>query len=397
MAHYNSLIKIEKQYENIGKQLLSLIFSKIGKGLILESTMSRDILQYVITAGILIAGLIFSKSITNFILNRIVKRFAKMTKTSLDDYLIEAVRSPLRWELVVFIFQFTIKKMFILDEIQSQYVENIVFGFYVLIGVVLSIRVINSLASWYLEVVSPNTESDLDTQLIPFLRRIVVIVIMAIGLIIYLSYFDIEVSGLVTTLGIGSLAIALAAQATLSDTISGFMIMIDRPFRIGDRIEIEVLNTWGDVVDIGLRSTRIRTRDNRMVVVPNSEIAKNLIVNHSFPDSQYRIQIEIGVAYGTDIEKARKIMIETVEKVDGVIPSQPVEALFLEFGDSALIFRVRWWIDSYFDTRRIFDKVNTALYKKLQEAEIEIPFPQQEVLHNISDEALEKIIKIIKK
>jgi small-conductance mechanosensitive channel len=170
----------------------------------------------------------------------------------------------------------------------------------------------------------------------------------------------------------------------LADTVSGFVIMVDRPFRIGDRIEIQELDTWGDVIDIGLRSSRIRTRDNRMVIVPNSVIGKSLIVNHCYPDTQYRIQIRIGVAYGTDLELARRTMIEAVGGVEGVLPDRPVEALFLEFGDSALIFRVRWWLESYEDTRRMFDRVNTALYNALNDAGIELPNPQLDVHHKFA-------------
>jgi small-conductance mechanosensitive channel len=199
----------------------------------------------------------------------------------------------------------------------------------------------------------------------PFFRRVALILLTAVGLITLLGHFNVDVSAMVTTLGIGSLAIALAAQAALADTISGFIIMIDQPFRIGDRIEILDLNTWGDVVDIGLRSSRIRTRDNRMVIVPNSLIGKSLVVNHSYPSTQYRIQVHIGVAYGSDIELVRETIIEAVRSVEGVLPDRPVEALFLEFGDSALIFRVRWWIESYVDTRRMYDRVNTAVYKAL--------------------------------
>ena len=157
--------------------------------------------------------------------------------------------------------------------------------------------------------------------------------------------------------------------------------MIDRPFRIGDRIEIQELDTWGDVVDIGLRSSSIRTRDNRMVIVPYSVISQSLIVNYTYPSTQYRVQVHVGVDYGTNLEMARQTMIDAVLDVEGVLPDQEVEALFLEFGPSALIFRVRWWVDSYSDTRRMFDKVSTALYIALNEAEIEIPSPQMEVNH----------------
>ena len=116
-----------------------------------------------------------------------------------------------------------------------------------------------------------------------------------------------------------------------------------------------------------------------MVIVPNSVISQSLIVNYTYPSTQYRIQVHVGVDYGTNLEMARQTMIDAVRDVEGVLPDQEVEALFLEFGPSALIFRVRWWVDSYSDTRRMFDKVNTALYIALNEAGIEIPNPQLDV------------------
>ena len=96
------------------------------------------------------------------------------------------------------------------------------------------------------------------------------------------------------------------------------------------------------------------------------------------------------------MEHARKTLIEAVSKVEGVDPSRPVEALFLEFGDSALIFRVRWWLDSYVDTRRMFDKVNTAMYNALNEARIEIPFPQQDVRLKLNEDKAEKFREALK-
>ena len=219
---------------------------------------------------------------------------------------------------------------------------------------------------------------------------------LVLGAIIILGHFNVEVSGLVATLGIGSLAIALAAQESLTDTIGGILILVDRPFSIGDRIEILDLDTWGNVMDIGLRSTRIRTLDHRMVIVPNSVISKNLIVNYSSPSPEYRLQIEIGVAYGSDVEQVREILVTTVRDVEGVLTDRPVEALFLHFGDSALIFRVRWWLDSYEDARRMFDRVNTAMYAALNEAEVEIPFPQRDVHHKIAPEDGRQIARLMR-
>jgi len=199
------------------------------------------------------------------------------------------------------------------------------------------------------------------------------------GTTVLLAHFGINVTALTTALGLGGLAFSLAARDTIADAIAGFIILVDRPFRIGDRIEIQGVGTWGDVTDIGLRTTRIRTRDNRMVIVPNSVIGANQVINYTYPDPRYRIETHVGIGYGTDIERARQVIIDAVRHVEGVLLDRPVDALYNEMGDSAMIFRVRWWIESYIDTRRVFDRVHTALQHALDEAGIECPFPTQSV------------------
>ena len=243
--------------------------------------------------------------IIKLIFQRVIRRLTGFTKTTLDDVILDAIAPPLYWLAVIYAFRFALDRLGFIFENLNFDVEQIFFVLFLLIGFTVAWRLITNLAIWYERRLAAGNKMDLGRQLMPFLRRVALIILTVIVAIMLLDYFNIEVSGFVATLGIGSLAIALAAQATLSDTISGFVIMIDRPYRIGDRIELLDLNTWGDVTDIGLRSTRIRTLDNRMVIVPNSVISKSLVVNHSYPDSLYRLQNNVGVAYGTDIEKAR--------------------------------------------------------------------------------------------
>ena len=328
---------------------------------------------------ILLGVLLLGRWIISFLLENVLLRITRKTKTNLDNYILDAARFPLYLLAVVLALDFSLKRLSFLPEDWNNWLADGFFVLYFLVGFIFAWRLVTHIFVWLGEEVSLNTEASLNEQLFPFFQRIVLILISAIGIITILSHFEINITAMVTTLGIGSLAVALAAQNALEDTISGFLIMIDRPYRIGDRIELLDLNTWGDVVDIGLRSTRIKTRDNRMVVVPNSQIGKSLVVNYAYPNDQYRLQIHIGVAYGTNIEKARQVMVKAVEGVEGVLPDRPVEALFLEFGDSALIFRVRWWLDSYVDTRRMFDRVNTSLYNALKKENIQLPFPQLDV------------------
>lgn len=350
-----------------------------------------------ISLAIFVAALILGRWLIRGLLIPVLRRIFRRTETKLDASLLKAVGGPLYWLLLIFTAQFALNRLdFVRTRLEVE-VADIYFVLYVIVFFLLAWRAIGNLSNWYTAEFSQQTDAELGHQLMPFVSRVAYALLFIIAGIIVLGHFNIEVSGLVATLGIGSLAIALAAQATLADTIAGFVIMIDRPYRIGDRIEILELDTWGDVLDIGLRSTRIRTRDNRMAIIPNSLIGKNLVVNHSYPDDNYRLQIHVGIDYGTDIEEARRVLIEAVRKVDGVLADKPVEALFLEFGDSALIFRVRWWLDSYVDTRRMFDAVNTSMYTALNEAGIEMPRPQRDVHHKIDTRDQAAFGKLLKK
>jgi small-conductance mechanosensitive channel len=353
--------------------------------------------QIGISALLIIGAGLASRLLLGLILDRTLGRAFGRAGATIRKTIYPALRSTLNLIAVLVAVNVTLTQLTdLLSGDLRATLDNLLFVAYVIVGLVFATRLLSGFVAWYSQEIAPKTETELDEQLVPFLRRIGMIGVVAIALIILLSHFEIDVSGMVATLGIGSLAIALAAQASLADTISGFVIMVDRPYRIEDRIEILDLDTWGDVTDIGLRSTRIRTRDNRMVIVPNSVMAKSLIVNYSYPDTQYRIQIELGIEYGADIEVARQTMIDAIQGVEGVLQDKKVEALFLEFGDSALVFRLRWWLESYIDTRRMFDRVNSAVYNALAEAGIEIPMTQREIHHKIDRDQTKQLMEVVR-
>jgi MscS family membrane protein len=313
------------------------------------------------------------------ILAWITARYADQTQTRLDDLLISGLALPIRLGILVWGFETGLNQISSLVEQWSFELARLSFAAYVVVVYILLYRLIDAFTQWYGMEVAHRTTTDLDARFLLFFRRIAFLIITVSLIIILLDRFGVQVSGLVATLGIGSLAIALAAQATLGDMFAGFSIMLDHPFAIGDRIELQEIGTWGDVIDIGLRTTRILTRDNRMVSVPNSVIGKGLVVNYSHPDTKYRVETMVGIAYGTDVEFARQVMIEAIRQQDWVMQDERIEALFLKFGDSALEFKVRCWIEHFVETRRIVDKMNTALYYALNEAGIVIPFPQRDV------------------
>jgi small-conductance mechanosensitive channel len=340
--------------------------------------MLEDVTNIAMAVGILVGALILS-FLVGVLLRLASKRVFAKTATRLDDVMIESVTGPLRIAIVVLGVELALRQVEVLPEDWRGPLGDFFFVVYLGLVYVAVFQLIHGLTEWYKEEVASRTETELDDKFLSFFRALANILVTALFVIVLLGHFGIEPSALVATLGISTLAVALAAQETLRDIISGFMIMLDQPFAVGDRVEIQDIDTWGDVTEIGLRSTRILTRDNRMVAVPNSVIGKGLVINYSDPNTVYRVQTHVGIAYGTDIDEARRVMVEAIRAEDWVMKDRKVEALMLEFGDSALVFRVRCWIEHYVETRRVIDKMNTALYRALDQAGIVIPMPQRAV------------------
>jgi len=329
--------------------------------------------------------------IGTWLIRHVLRRIVRRTPTEFDDRVLEAVAGDVRWLVVLLaLYGGTVRLAFVSTGLKT-ILSDAYFVVALFLGARIVFRLIDLADGWAREHSrAAGRESELE-PLIVLLSRLGRVLLALLGLSILLSYFGVNVTAFATALGLGGLAISLAAKDTVADAIAGFIILVDRPFRIGDRIEIQEVGTWGDVTEVGLRTTRIRTRDNRMVIVPNSIIGANQVINYSYPDPQYRIETHVGIAYGTDIEAARQIIVDTVQQVEGVLADRPVDALYVEMGDSAMVFRVRWWIESYRDTRWMFDKVHTALQQALDQVGIECPFPTQTLNLNMKSEAAEQI------
>ena len=343
-----------------------------------------DLLNLMVSILIALGvGLLLSR-LVYFALERTVAQ----TESKYDDAFIKVIQHQVTLIFIVIGLQFGTLRLNFIDVADKQLLNRLYIATYIVAGTMILWRLLDIVVEWYQNEIEPqHNEHQLDTLLI-LLQRFAHGMLIVTSVLMLLSLYNINVTALVAALGVGGLAISLAAQDTLSNVIAGIMIMFDQPFRVGDRIEIQGLGTWGDVVDIGLRSTRIRTRDNRLVIIPNNSISTDQIVNYSYPDPQYRIQIEIGIGYGQDIEKVRKLLVDTVSQVEGVLQDKPIDALYVEMGSSAMTFRVRWWIHSYVDTRRMFDRVNTALQNALDEAGIECPFSTMDInIRNMPGEA----------
>jgi small-conductance mechanosensitive channel len=310
-----------------------------------------------------------------WLIRRVLPRAVARTPTELDDRLLEAAGTELRWLVVLLaLYLATIRLTFV-----GAVLKTVLVDVYFILALFFFLRIFWHLVELANQVLSQKvSQTGREDELAPFIKLLILsgrIFIIIAGVVILLSHFGVDVAIFAIIIGISGLAISLAARDIIADFISGLIILVARPFRIGDRIEIRQVGTWGDVTDIGLRTTSIRTLDNRMVIVPNSTISSNEIINYTFPDPRYRIQTHVGIGYGTPMTKVRSLITEITYQVDGVLDDKPVDVLYHEMGDSAMIFRIRWWIDSYVDTQHVIDRVHNALQDALDAAEIEMPFP----------------------
>ncbi len=238
--------------------------------------------------------------------------------------------------------------------------------------------IISTLADWWVTTISQRTGSNMDSVFLPLGRKVLSVVIYFMAITIILSHFGIEITALIATAGVASLAIALAAQETLSNMLAGFMLLADRPFREGDRIELDG-GIKGDVTHIGIRSTKIMTRENLLVIIPNTQLANSRVINHVFADTRMRLRLYLGVAYGSDMHKVKRIIYEILEKNPYVLADPEPIVYFYEFGESALRLQIRCWIGDARDHSRATDSINMDIKDAFEREGIEIPFPQRDL------------------
>jgi MscS family membrane protein len=320
------------------------------------------------------------------------KQIAKRTSTEIDDQLISTSRRPVNLLAATIGFQVAYSRLDFLSAAWQTFFGNVSFVLYTILFSVIVWVIIDYGLIFYRDQARKNDANmkSID-RLLPLIRTFVKGLLVIVSFIIILHHFGIEVTGLIAALGLTGFALSLAARDTLTNIIAGLSIAVSQPFRINDRIYSDDVGGWVDVIDIGLRSTRVLTRDNRMVIIPNSSLSDKSVINYSFPNRNYRLQVDIGLAYGTDFNTARQVLHDAVRQVDGVMADKPVQVLFVEFGESAMVFRLRWWIADYADMRKINDRVYQAVQEALDAHNIVSPGAMLDVNYHLNQQDAERL------
>ena len=339
-------------------------------GRTLLSLKYADWINLAISLLYILAGYLIGTWLVHWLFPRLVQR----TATTLDDELLQTSGSELRWLAVVLILRTSTKRLSFVNADTKTFLADVYFSLALILAVLILWRLVRLAAQQALDMADKTDHRQETESLITLsvwgLRLAVVIFAVSFAL----AYFGVNITGLAVFLAIIGVALSLAGRDIVADIISGAMILIDRPYRIGDRIDLPSIDSWGDVVDIGMRSTRILTLNNRMVIVPNSQVSKDQIVNYSYPDPSYYDMTDVVVAYDNDADLVGQLLVDTVRSVEGVQTEREIDALLMEFTENQMVFKVGWWIATYDDLFPVRDRVSRAVIQALKDAGVVLPY-----------------------
>ncbi len=233
------------------------------------------------------------------------------------------------------------------------------------------------------ENLASRTDSKIDDVIFGLLNKFASIIIFVTAGMLALDVLGVNIMPFIAGAGVAGIAIGFAAKDTLSNVIAGILLIIDRPFEVGDRIEVWTApansSTWGDVLDIGLRATRIRTTDNIVIIIPNNEIMMRDIINYTTITKEIRIRIPIGIAYDADVKKAKEIITQISLELDWVMREPAPKSVVKSFGDSAVNLEARVWISKPRRRMDTISHITDRVKEVFQKEGIEIPFPKRDI------------------
>ncbi|MEK7263830.1 MAG: mechanosensitive ion channel family protein [Bacteroidota bacterium] len=313
-----------------------------------EAITNNDFLASLI---ILVCAFILGK-LAKFLLRIIDKNIFSKTGNTLDDRVISLLIGR-----VTGIF-FIIGMQVVITEMQGRY-ENIREvahylhyvrnGFYIFIVFYVTniiLKITREIITWFLEEQLGASSGKVADTIGPLVDKVNTIIILFGAAIVLLDHFGVNIGSLLVSLGVGSLAIALAAQETLANMIAGIVLIVDRPFRVGDRIQLPS-GEVGDVEELGLRSTKILNFDKNIIVIPNTELVKNKIVNYSYPTPLIRVLVDIPVTYENDLEKVKSLVLNIVKANKEILTDPPPQVYTVRFDAAAIALQLMCFTDDY--------------------------------------------------
>lgn len=328
----------------------------------------------VIRAAIVVAGSIAAAFLGEALFRRTIVVLAGKTKTDLDDLVVTAIRRPIFVSIICIGLSYATETLAIKDSV-AYLIYAVLKSLAVVVWTIASMRlgseVFRSLSRKPgVNLVQPRT--------LPVFEMMVKIVGVGAGMYFVFLAWKINVTGWLASAGVLGIVLGLAAKDSLANLFAGIFILADAPYKVGDFIMLDDMR--GRVTMIGIRSTRILTRDDIEITIPNALLGNSKIINETGgPETKARVPVSVDVAYGSDIDLVREVLLTCGGDVEHVCHQPTPRVRFQAMGESGLRFSLMVWIDDPYYRDEVVDLVNTQIYKALAKHKIEIPYNKLDV------------------
>ena len=347
---------------------------------ILTQTFYNNTMQdWLIAFVIIFLSVVLAKAIY-WVFSRVVRLFTARTKTKLDDIIVDMIEEPTVFMVVVGGIWFGLNYLTLSDGLSAFIGRAYQVILAILVGWLLS-RLFNALYKQYMLPLADKTDTDLDDQLLPIVSKGITTIIWAMAIVIGLNNAGYDVAALIAGLGIGGLALAMAAKDTVSNIFGGFTIFTDKPFKLKERIKVAGYD--GTVEEIGIRSTRLKTLEGRTVTIPNATFADAPVENISWEPSR-KVKIDLGLTYDTSPEKMERAM-QILGEINTENPHTEDNSVisFNAFGDFAMNIMFIYYITKGEDIAGTQTEINMEILKRFNAEGLEFAFPTQ-TLYNLN-------------
>ena len=331
--------------------------------------------DWAIALAIIVGTLIAAKALY-WVIGRIVKKLTAKTKTKLDDIIVDMLEEPIVLIVTIIGVWFAIGRLSFPEKIMD-FIDNIYMVMIALTITWLMARLVDAIIKEYVVPITKKTKGDFDDQIIPIIRKAIRTAIWIMGIIIAMNNAGYNVGALLAGLGIGGIALAMAAKDTVANFFGGVTIFTDKPFTINDRVKINGFD--GTITEIGIRSTRLKTLENRIVTIPNSKFTDGMVENVS-SEPHRKVVLKLGLVYETTankIQNGMKALHSIVDENEDLEENTVIS--FNEFGDFALGILFIYYIKKGADIMGAQTDVNLEVKKRFEELDIEMAFPTQTV------------------
>ncbi len=338
-----------------------------------------------IKAGIAVILAVVAWFVVKTILRIVQKRLTSFEWFTDNKALFDLIRRALGLGMVLFL------GMYLIQLFRLQMIEKLYLALFVILIAAPVKGFLVVVLNYFEKKWVAKSETKVDNIVFDLLNRFSGAIIYAVAVVLALDIMGINVMPFVAGAGVLGVAIGFAAKDTLSNLIAGILLIIDRPFEIGDRIEVWSAPagsaSWGDVIDIGLRATKIKTTDNIIIVIPNNEIMKRDIVNYTLISTSIRVRVNIGVAYDADIDLAKKIVLKVADGVEWVQDQPAPKVVVRNFGESSVDLQLRVWIKDARQRMNTISTITDGVKTAFDKANIEIPYPKRDIHITQADKA----------